>query len=203
MQLKIYGIMIGIAILMAVSHVWAVGITVDADGFGDDMDISDVFAGVTLSSVGDYPGLDGRVYAHSDGLASTGVSVFANNLAFERQWNYDWGSGFALRADFDYAADTVVIDLIGDNPADFDIGGLYAYDSDDVLLDSVVSGNLVYGEIFRAQISRLDFDIAYIIAGGAGAETVHLDNLAINVIPEPISFLLLAMGGGLLRRRKF
>jgi len=73
---------------------------------------------------------------------------------------------------------------------------LYAYDSAGVLLDSAASGVLGYGEVFRAEISRLGFDIAYIIAGGepAGDHTVHLDNLTASVIPEPATLSLLAFG---------
>jgi len=55
-------------------------ITADADGYGNGSVISTAFEGMTLGSAGGYSGLDGMVYAWEDGLASTGSSVFANNL---------------------------------------------------------------------------------------------------------------------------
>lgn len=177
-------------------------VTVDADGFGDGSDISTAFAGVTLSSVGGYPGLDGAVYAWGDGLASTGTSVFANNLSFQRQW---YAGGFALRADFHLPANSVAIDIIGDDWGD--CGELYAYDWSDTLIGYVISPQLAVGQVFRAAISRdWSFDIAYIIAGGAASseDTVHLDNLTAVVIPEPATLCLLGLGGLvlILRERK-
>ena len=187
----------GLLLIVICSGASGAIISIDADGFSDGADISSVFAGVTLSSIGGSSGLDGAVYAHGDGLASTGVSVFANNLSFERQWYVDLGGteGFYLRADFDDAADMVAIDIIGDNPAGTDIGGLYVYDSSGILLGSDISGELSYEQVYTAQISLGSFDIAYILAGGADAtgETVHLDNLVAN-IPEPATVMLLALG---------
>lgn len=180
-------------------------ITADADGFSDGVDISAVVEGVTLSSVGGYAGLDGRVYACGDGLASTGTNVFANNLSFQRQWYADLTEGFALRADFNNPANFVSIDIIGDDSSDY--GQLNAYDSSGTLLAFVLSPQLSTGQVFTAVIDRdWSFDIAYIIAGGAvlTEDTVHLDNLIANVIPEPATILLLTFGSAaLLRRRSF
>jgi len=185
-----------VVILLAVSPVFGVIVSADADGFGDGSDISAVFAGMALSSVGGYSGLDGAVYARGDGLASTGTMVFANNLSFDRQWYANMVDGFALRADFSASADYAAIDLIGDDYGG-DVGVLYAYDAGDALLDTVVSPLLGYGEVFRAQINRGSFDIAYIIAGGepSGQHTVHLDNLSVNIVPEPCTIGLLGLGG--------
>ncbi len=192
-------------VFLAVSSVSGITISVDADGFTDGEDISMAFDFVTLSSVGGYSGLDGIVYAQGDGLASTGTSVFANNLSFQRQWYADLADGFALRADFHQPAKSVAIDIIGDDSGDY--GELYAYDSSGGLVGYVLSPQLTTGEIFRAAIIRdWAFDIAYIIAGGAvsTADTVHLDNLTANVIPEPATLLLLGLGSSLLTgtRRK-
>ena len=178
----------------------ATTITADADGFGDGVNISTAFTGMTLSSVGGYSGLDGIVYAYADGLASTGANVFGNNLSFQRQWHFDQSDGFALRADFDELAKSVSIDIIGDDYGG-DTGTLYAYDSVDALLVSVESGELGYGEVFTATISRASFDIAYIITGGTGGETVHLDNLTATV-PEPATLLLLSLGGLVLVKKR-
>jgi hypothetical protein len=174
-------------------------ISADADGFLNGTDISAVFDRITLSSIGGYPGLDGKVYSWADGLASTGTNVFANNLSFQRQWYANPAEGFALRADFEQPANLVAIDIIGDDSSDY--GELLAYNSSDTLVGYILSPQLTTGEVFRATISRdWAFDIAYIIAGGAGSteDTVHLDNLTANVIPEPATLFLLGLGGLLL-----
>jgi hypothetical protein len=180
-------------------------IAIDADMFAEGADISAGFDGITLSSVGGYPGLDGRVYAFGDGLASTGTKVFGNNLSFQRQWYADLTNGFALRADFLKLADSVSIDIIGDDYSGMDVGVLYAYNAADVLLDTIVTAQLGYGQVFNAQISRPAFDIAYIISGGwsQSEDTVHLDNLRVNCLPEPATVLLLGLGGIFISRRFF
>ena len=178
-------------------------ISADADGFYNGTDISAAFDGIILSSVGGYPGLDGKVYSWADGLASTGTNVFANNLSFQRQWYADPAEGFALRADFEQLANLVAIDIIGDDWSDY--GELRAYSSSDILVGYILSPQLTTGEVFRATISRdWAFDIAYIIAGGAvlTGDTVHLDNLTANVIPEPATLCLLGLGGLLLTGRR-
>ena len=184
-------------IVLMVSPAVATIISVDADMYDDGFDISTAFAGITLSSVGGYTDLDGLVYAWGDGLASTGTNVFANNLSYQRQWHAGITDRFALRADFAYPADSVTIDIIGDDQGD--IGVLYAYDAADTLLGTVTSHQLEYGEVFTAVIERPSFDIKYIIAGGAADNTVHLDNLTANV-PEPASLLLLSLGALFLRK---
>ena len=190
-------------VLLIALPVGATIISADADGFSDGSDISTAFAGMTLSSVGGYLELDGLVYAWGDGLASTGTSVFANNLSFQRQWYAGLTDGFAFRADFDQPANYVAIDIIGDDYSG-DIGALYAYNAADILLETITSDALGYGEVFTAQISRGSFDIAYIIAGGSPSteDTVHLDNLIADVIPEPATLWLFALGGLLLTRKR-
>jgi hypothetical protein len=190
-------------ILTFSSAVNATVVSADADGFASGTNISMAFSGIRLSSVGGYSGLSDAVYAWADGLASTGSAVFANNLSFQRQWCADFsGEGFALRADFYYAAMSVAIDIIGDDPTGTDVGGLYAYDSAGNLLESAVSGGLACGQVFTAQITRPGFDIAYIIAGGSqdAEDTVHLDNLTAD-IPEPVTGLLFGIGGLVFARR--
>jgi len=179
-------------------------VTIDADGFNEGQDMSAAFSSVSLSSVGGYAGLDGRVYAFGDGLATTGTKVFGNNLSFERQWFADFTEGFAFRADFLKPANYVAIDIIGDDFTGMDIGIFYVYNSSDSLLDSVLTGSLRYGEAFTAEVTRPEFDIAYIIAGGwaDSGDTIHLDNLRVNVIPEPATILISGLGGLILIRKK-
>lgn len=185
------------------SSVNAILVSADADGYSNGTDISTAFDGITLSSVGSYSGLDGVVYAWADGLASTGTSVFANNLSFQRQWYANLAVGFALRADFDLPANSVSIDIIGDDTGDY--GELFAYNSSGILVGYILSPQLTTGQVFRATIDRdWAFDIAYIIAGGAvsSEDTVHLDNLTANVIPEPATFCLLGLGSLFLTKRR-
>ena len=117
-----------VSVIIATSSVGAATIWADADGFENGTNISTVFAGVTLSSVGGYPGLDGSVYSWWDSRASTGTKVFDNNLLspFEQQWMIDETIGFAFRADFEMSAKSVTIDIIG-NDSSGDTGALYAY----------------------------------------------------------------------------
>lgn len=177
----------------------ALTVTVEPDDFADGIDISELLPGISLSAVGGYDNLDGSVYVSPDGLASTGTNVFANNLSFERQWYLDDTRGFALRADFTSPADTVAIDIIGDDPDD--IGTLTAYNAAGEIIETVTTAPLNTGQIFTAQINAGAFEIAYIIAGGQG-NTVHLDNLTVSLIPEPATLLLLSIGAIAIRKRR-
>ena len=186
-------------------------LTAEPDYFADGADISAPFSGLTLSSVGPYAGtggsLDGRVYSRDSAFASTGTRVFGNNLigtdAASTPRNQLWYqsstllSAYRLRADFDGPADYVSIDFITNNGSDE--GVLEAYDSGGTLLASADAFSS--GGPDTVEISRPSYDIAYIIASGVAGETLCLDNLTVNVIPEPATLLLLGLGGlGLFRR---
>jgi hypothetical protein len=188
-------------------------ISADADGYSEGTNISTAFAGMTLSSVGRASGLDGFVYAYDDVLASTSTSIFGHNLTNHREWYFDaypephHPDDFGFRADFDQPANSVSIDMICNSS--FAYASLTAYDSSGVVLGSVDSPAepyLTYGEVFRATINRDSFNIAYVIAGGMftnSATPVLLDNLTANIIPEPITLLLLGLGSlALLTKRK-
>ncbi|AQT67568.1 hypothetical protein STSP2_00716 [Anaerohalosphaera lusitana] len=179
-------------------------VSIDPDAYGDGVDVSDIYSDATLSSVGGYPGLDGRVYAVEDGFASTGTMVFGNNLGFGSQWSADNNLGFALRVDFHQNANSVAIDLIGDDASDSAI--VQAYNAQGQLIAEERAYFIGAGQVVRAQLDRPEYDIAYITAGGltinGQAETIHLDNIEANVIPEPASLLLLGLGAAVLRRRK-
>lgn len=203
---------VGLSLIVGVTVGHADLIVADADGFADGTDISTAFAGVTLSSI---PfalfGLDGNVYSltpSNPGWASTPSSVFGNNLGgmdgngipLEEVW-YD-SSFYGFRADFSNLANSVSIDIIGNNGSDF--GFLEAYDSGGVLLASVVSPVLTSTQVYTATINQPSFDISYIIAGGFSGDSVHLDNLRGNVVPAPGAALLGMIGlsvVGWVRRR--
>jgi len=50
-------------------------IVADADGYSDGTDLSSEFAGITLSSVGNYAGLGGRFLRKADALRAVTESV--------------------------------------------------------------------------------------------------------------------------------
>lgn len=179
----------------------AMQVSVDPDSFAHGTDVSNAFPYVTLSSTGGASGLNGKVYAYGDLLASTGDKVFANNLSTPAQWLNKNVGGYALRADFLIPTDYVAIDFIGDGG--FDYGTIDAYNSAGVYLATVLSPvQLNPGQVYTAQIQRAAPDVAYVIAGGLAAisSTVHLDHLVFQ-IPEPTMSLFLSLGLLLLRSR--
>jgi hypothetical protein len=177
----------------------------DADGFSDGTDISNVFAGMTLSSVGTASGLDGKVYAKTDSFASTGTLTFGNNLVNPTLWYSDIGTNrhqpdYMLKVVFDMPAKYVSIDMIGENAG-------YA------LMLLVVSSGEVFnpgiypwmtGQPVRVEVNRPSYDIAYVVIGGLWNSTalpIHLDNLSAEILPEPATLLLLGLGAAFLRRK--
>jgi len=197
------------------SSVSGVIISADADGYTQGTNISTVFEGMTLSSVGKHPpsGLDGSVYSYESELATTGESVFGHNLTNHTEWYFDeypashHPNDFGFRADFDMPANMVSIDIIADDTWDY--ASLRTYDSSGTPLESYSNYAdlpVVPGYVFSATIQRDSFDIAYVIVGGIfanSASAVYLDNLTANIIPEPGTVLLFGFGGlALLRTRR-
>jgi len=193
-----------VVVILAVGVV-AQGTIVDADAFADGTDISNAFTGITLSAI-DFSNCDGKVYAETDSLASTGSNVFGNSsTAFYNEWHEDdnnFSSCPALKVVFDSSVLSVTIDAIGNNGSDY--GRLKAYSSSGTLLDTYDTSQLITGTVETMSISRSSADIGYIIAGGAEdhGDTVHLDNLNY-VVPEPATVALLGLGSlALIRRRR-
>jgi hypothetical protein len=182
-------------------------VVVDPDAFSAGTDISNAFAGVSLSGVGS--GWDGTTpsnvlsidpLAHAEPFnASTGALVFGHLGLFPSLW-MDPGT-IQLRADFAAGATDVQLDFIGNNSSDF--GQLLAYDAGGTLVDSAYTSQLTLSSVETLTVSG---DIAYVVGGGInGASSLGMDNLRFNPIPAPGAILLGSIGIGCvswLRRRR-
>ncbi len=181
-------------------------VVIDPDAFPAGTILNNVFAGVTLTALGD-PGvlLNSDVVALTSSYASTGDRLFGDNDA---NGFYDsWGDGFYdwLRVDFHQGAVTVSLDFGTNNSGDNN-AVLKAFDSLGSLVDqdgpsyvpgpqgtyrtlSVSAPYIAYVEAHWDEITRM--------------ENGYLDHLVYTPVPEPISALLLALGGlAMMRRRK-
>ncbi len=196
----------------------AVIVNVEPDAFANGTDISNAYAGVTLSVI---DGGGGAVFSRTDGSASTGSRTFGNSSTDGVIANLVWfeGNGFnapvgpgpLLRVDFATATDFVAIDII--NQDNFDGGVLRAFDASDmeiaVVMSTVTSQFGINPAPIELSVSLATTDIAYVtIAGQSAQDPVHLDNLRFNLLsvsaPEPATFGLLLVGVvGVMRRRRF
>ena len=188
----------------------AMSVIVDPDAYADGTDISNAFAGVTLSAVG--PGWDsptGAVFAVDPTVpylaeptfnASTGSLVFGSDDGSFPTVFMDSGT-LQLRADFAGGATDVQLDFIGNNGSDF--GQLLAYDAGGTLVDSAYTGQLTLNSVETLTVSG---DIAYVVGGGIDSvSSLGMDNLQFNPIPAPGAILLGSIGLGVvswLRRRR-
>lgn len=160
-------------------------VVVDPDNFADGVSMREPTPAVHLSVLtrpdSDVRSADGYSNFNDRNLATTGTRVFAQFPAISRNVPLAWDEGLGLlRADFDLPADFVQIDLIFD---DDDVGALSAYDKGGNLLDRFTASGDGRGHVrsVTAVISRPQADIAYILAGGVGAEGHILDNLRVRL----------------------
>jgi hypothetical protein len=176
----------------------------EPDDYPSGTDLSNVFPGVTLSTVNSDYG-DARVFALQPTepyWASTGQLVFGHVDPYPVHWVMDTYSPFrygALRAHFSPAATLFRVDIIGNDSLDY--GQLSAFDAAGNLLLSLETGPLAAGDIETLTVSGVG-DIAYIYAGGRLTDTVCLDNMYVELAPEPATALLGALGLVVLRRRE-
>jgi len=192
-------------ILMSTSVATAV-FTADPDAFSDGTDISNAFAGVTLSAVGSgWDSPSGAILAQDPTIESEPFTPSTGDLAF----GTDDGmfphlfreDRLQFRADFAGPVSFVSLDFIGNDDDGDDVGVLKAYDSGGSLLASDFTSSLLSDEVETLSLSV--GGIAYILAFGSRPETVGIDNL--QWIPAPGAILLGSLGVGLvgwLRRRR-
>ena len=189
----------------------ATTVVVDPDDFSIGTDLTNAFSGVTLTVTGNGSVTDSSTQTviavsgispfNNANIATPGTQVFGKvpfdpggcNGCPNAIW--DENAFNLLRADFDNPTDFVQIDLIYD---DDDDGFLRAFDANDILLQEIIGSGDGRGPnpFSRVSISRGDFDIAYITAGGLGGEAMFLDNLQFNAIQasEPATFAIFVMG---------
>lgn len=183
----------------------ASALIIDADGFDDGTDISNSFAGVTLSTNGN------SVIALDSSSASTGTSVFGRSglLFNSSQFTLDPEVGLRtaaqipLTATFDEATGAVSIDVIGQSGRG-PTGTLAAFDGSGNELGRATSAALAAGEVETISVSDPDGQIFSVSFGSTDAFGLTADNLrtGVDAIPEPASLALLSLGGlAVLRRR--
>lgn len=175
-------------------------IVVDPDAFPEGTNITNAFAGVTLSALGSTPATS-SVFSVTCSFSSTGTRVFGHDGEYDIYWGLvDDFFDASLRADFDSPVDFVSIDFVPNNG--YDPGILRAFNSSGDLIETVnTPGTSGAGSVETAMITRLTPDIAYVIASAPSGTDVHLDRLAF--VPEPTTLSLLGLGGlALIRRRR-
>jgi len=186
------------SLLLLAGSAHAATISADADSFTAGTDISNAFAGLTLSFDGStFDGTnDGIIYSvtESGGLsASTGTRVFGTSDANLPNL-FDGISTAVFRVDFNEVATSVSLDALGDNGSDF--AQLNAYTAGGVLVDTYSTGQLMSGNFETMTIGGAD--IAYVIASGVGGDAVGFDNLTAQVVPIPAAFWLFTSALGFL-----
>ncbi|MBL8315054.1 MAG: PEP-CTERM sorting domain-containing protein [Rubrivivax sp.] len=184
----------------------AATVVADADAFALGTDLSNAFAGITLSAVGLGFGGGPAIFAVASAsqplepfTASTGQLVFGTNSPnFPHLFREP--SFLALRVDFSAPTDGVWIDFISNDGAD--TGFLQAFDATDNLLGTYTTASLATSQFETMSLSFGSASIAYILAGGLnGSSSGGLDHLRYNggTVPEPATLLL--VGSALLALR--
>lgn len=181
---------------MTLAH--AAPVVVEPDAFAPGTDLSNAFAGVTLSAVGLGFGGGPAIFAvdslsqpNEPFTASTGRLVFGTNSpSFPHLFREP---GFhALRVDFAAPTDAVWIDYISNDGAD--TGFLQAFDAADNLLGTYTTASLAANQFETMSLNFGTASIAYILASGLNsASSGGLDHLRYNddgTVPEPAALLL-------------
>lgn len=181
---------------LALAH--AAPVVVDPDAFAPGTDLSNAFAGITLSAVGlGFGGgpaifaVDSLSQANEPFTASTGRLVFGTN-APDFPHLFREPSFHALRVDFAAPTDSVAIDYISNDAAD--TGFLQAFDAADNLLGTYTTASLAANQFETMTLNFGAASIAYILASGLNSgSSGGLDHLRYNdgnTVPEPAALLL-------------
>ncbi|MBN4052683.1 hypothetical protein JYU07_00200 [Roseiflexus sp. AH-315-K22] len=186
-------------------------VLVDPDAFANGTDISNAFAGVTLSAYGSgtlSPLQSSAVYARGTSFPRAGNAsdvVFGNDgLGFD---NTQWYSPERhFRADFDLPTDFVSIDIWSND--NYGPVRVRIYDIGGILIDTFDTiGTLGTGVVEVASFTRGTADIAYMTVSNtpvSAGESFLIDSLEFNLIPLPTGAALALVGMGLIgvqRRR--
>jgi hypothetical protein len=190
-------------LLLLATSAQAITLSADADAFTAGTDISNGFAGLTLSFEGttSFGITDGIIYSveHSGSLvATTGTRVFGtSDPTYPNLFSGTTTSVF--RVDFSSDVYSVALDALGDDPTDF--AELYAYNSSDVLLGTYSTAVIATGQSETMSVSG--GDIAYVLAAGISNSAVGFDNLTAETVPLPAAvwMFLSALGALGFRRR--
>jgi hypothetical protein len=182
-------------------------VTADADSFTTGTDISNAFAGLTLSFEGttSFGITDGIIYSVDESgalLASTGTRVFGTSDPTYPNL-FTGATTSVFRVDFDATMFTVSLDALGDDISDF--ARITAFTAGDVVIDIYTTAGLVSGASETMTITDTGANIAYVIAEGVSPDAVGFDNLVANTVPIPAAVWLFGSGLGLLgwfKRRK-
>ena len=180
---------------------------VDPDSFSSGTDISNAFAGVTLSAL-TTTGTLNPVYSVTDSYASTGDRVFSASSTANVSWFQGIDFSSALRIDFATVVNTVSIDVISDNHSDY--GTLEIFDASNNSLGYVASSVMTSPGQYTTLTLGSATAIAYAIAGGQDStvDNVLLDNLqyAATDVPEPATLAIWGLfgvwGAGVAVRRR-
>ena len=151
---KFYWVVAIVLLLLVSSNARAVPLVIDPDDFPNNTILNNAFKGVTLTTVGL---TNTNVLSLTNSRATTGTRVFGNTVGSA------WGDNSFefLRADFLTGATWVSLDFAANDSNDRN-PFLRAYDSNDVLVDSVTGGFVPLGSPVTLMVSAPN--IAYIIA---------------------------------------
>ena len=177
-------------------------VRIEPDDYADYADLSNPYPGITLWVLrSDRTRIESfavRAREGSAGYASTGTKVFAHEgVAFFNDIRQ-------LRINFAGGVSSVSADFIGGRSIGTEIGRLEAFDAAGNLLASDVTQPLGPQIVETLDVSRATPDIAYAIIYSRPDEGSFgvVDNLVVNVVPEPASAALLVAGASLLLWRR-
>ena len=194
---------VAVVLMVLVGRASADVVRIEPDDYADFGDMTNPYPGISLWVLGsDRQRIESfkvRSRVENGGYTSTGTKVFAHEgVAFFNDIRQ-------LRMNFAGGASSIDVDFIGGTVLGTDIGRLEAYNSAGMLLAEDVSQPLAPKVIETLSIDRPTADIAYAIVYSRTGEGNFgvVDNLVVNVVPEPgIAGLILGASAVCLRRRR-